>query len=72
MKTQIINLNNLLEVLFMKLSAPKQIVFWIALALAVVAALMAFSVLNIEFIGAVWVALIAFVLLALGNVLKGF
>ena len=56
----------------MKLSAPKAIVFWIAVALAVVAALMALEVLSISFIGAVWVALIAFVLLALGNLLKGF
>jgi len=57
----------------MKLSAPKQIVFWIALVLAVVALLMHVGVLDfINFISAVWVALIAFVLLALGNVLKGF
>ena len=56
----------------MKLSAPKAIVFWIAVALAVVAALMALGVLNISFIPAVWVAIIGFVLLALGNLLKGF
>ncbi|MEX1375882.1 MAG: hypothetical protein AB1Z23_00265 [Eubacteriales bacterium] len=56
----------------MKLSAPKTIVFWIAVVLAAVAALMALGVLSINFIGAVWVALIAFVLLALGNLLKGF
>ncbi len=55
----------------MKLSAPKKIVFWIAVALAAVAALMAFGVLALDFIAAVWVALIAFVLLALGNLLKG-
>ena len=56
----------------MKLSAPKAIVFWVAVVLAVVALLMAVGVLNITFIGAVWVALIAFLLLALGNLLKGF
>lgn len=56
----------------MKLSAPKQIVFWIAVALAVVALLMVLGVLNVGFIEAVWVALVAFVLLALGNLLKGF
>ena len=48
------------------------IVFWVAVVLAVVALLMAVGVLNITFIGAVWVALIAFLLLALGNLLKGF
>ena len=56
----------------MRLSAPKKIVFWTALALAIVAALMAFGVFSISFISAVWVALIAFGLLALGNILKGF
>jgi len=63
---------NLLEVLFMKLSAPKVLVFWISVALAAVALLMAIGVLNISFVGAVWVALAAFVLLGLGNILKGF
>ena len=56
----------------MKLSAPKTIVFLIALAVAILAVLMALDVLTISFIGAVWVALIAFALLALGNLLKGF
>jgi len=56
----------------MKLSAPKVIVFWISVALAAVALLMELGVLNIGFISAVWVALAAFVLLGLGNILKGF
>ncbi len=56
----------------MKLSAPKQIVFWIAVIIAIVAALMALDILSIKFIDAVWVALIAFVILALGNILKDF
>jgi len=56
----------------MKLSAPKVVVFWIAVILAVVALLMALGVFSLGFISAVWVALIAFVLLLLGNVLKGF
>ena len=55
-----------------KLSAPKVVVFWIAVILAVVALLMALGVFSLGFISAVWVALIAFVLLLLGNVLKGF
>ena len=56
----------------MKLSAPKQIVFWISVALAAVAVLMKVGVLNLDFIAAFWVALAAFVLLGLGNILKGF
>ena len=59
-------------IILMKLSAPKAIVFWIAVVLAVVALLMALGVLSLGFISAAWLALIAFVLLMLGNVLKGF
>ena len=58
--------------IIMKLSAPKKIVFWIAIVIAIAAVLMALGVFSISFISAVWVAIIAFVLLALGNVLKGF
>jgi hypothetical protein len=56
----------------MKLSAPKKIVFWVAVALAVVALLMALGVFSLGFIGAAGLALIAFALLFLGNILKGF
>ena len=56
----------------MKLSAPKQIVFWIAVAFAIAALLMALEVFSISFISAAWMALIAFAILALGNILKGF
>jgi|GEM_PF-282929 len=58
----------------MKLSAPKKAVFWIAVVLAVVALLMVLPVLPDVIVGikAAWVALAAFVLLLLGNVLKGF
>ncbi len=56
----------------MKLSAPKQIIFLISFIIAAVAALMAFGVFSISFISATWVALAAYVLLALGNLFKGF
>ena len=56
----------------MKLSAPKKIVFWIALVLAVLALLSALGVFDLGFISAAWLAIVAFVLLALGNILKGF
>ncbi len=56
----------------MKLSAPKKVVFWIAVALAAVALLSVLGLFSIPVLGATWTALIAFVLLMLGNVLKGF
>lgn len=58
----------------MKLSAPKKIVFWISVVLAAVAVLMALPILPATLVGisAVWFAVAAFVLLMLGNVLKGF
>ena len=59
-------------IIIMKLSAPKAIVFWIAVALAVLALLSVLGVFSLGFISAAWLALIAFVLLMLGNILKGF
>jgi lipoprotein signal peptidase len=53
------------------LSTPKNITFFIALIIAVVALLMMIiPSFNLP-IAAVWVALIAFAILALGNLLKG-
>jgi hypothetical protein len=55
----------------MKLSTPKQLTFWIAVALAVLSVI--FKVLpalqNLGIAG--WLALIAFVVLAAGNVVEG-
>ena len=62
----------------MKLSAPKAIVFWIATiiaVLAVVSFLGAFAgIISIPIVAAnaFWFLTAAFVLLALGNLLKGF
>ena len=54
----------------MRLSAPKQITFWIAVIVAVIG-LIAFLVPTLGF-GAVafWLVLIGFVILALGNLLS--
>ena len=55
----------------MKLSAPKQITFWIAVviaALGVIAKLVTIPVLS-RFPG--WLVLIAFVVLAAGNLIEG-
>jgi len=56
----------------MKLSAPKKIVFWVALVLAVIALLATLVGFDVPLLGAFWTAMVAFVLLALGNILKGF
>ena len=55
----------------MTLSAPTQIVFIIAVVIAILAALAALGVLSIIPIPSVWLMGIAFVLLALGCLLKG-
>ena len=55
----------------MNLSAPSKPVFWISVVIAIIALL---TVMNIipNPLGAAWTALIAYILLFLGNVLKGF
>ena len=55
----------------MTLSAPTQMVFIIAVVIAILAALAALGVLSFIPIPSVWLMGIAFVLLALGCVLKG-
>ena len=52
------------------LSRPKEITFFIALIIAIIALLMIVIPFNLLF-APVWWALIAFTVLALGNVLKG-
>jgi predicted membrane channel-forming protein YqfA (hemolysin III family) len=55
----------------MRLKAPKQITFWIAVAIAVVGIVL--KLVNIPPLSGHpgWVELIAFVVLALGNLIKG-
>ncbi len=55
----------------MTLSAPTQIVFIIAVVIAILAALAALGVFSFIPIPSVWLMGIAFVLLALGCLLKG-
>ncbi|MGM0374548.1 MAG: hypothetical protein ACQEQQ_09045 [Chloroflexota bacterium] len=56
----------------MRLSPPKQIVFWISLILAVLGVLA--TIINIPFLSgfAVWIVVVGYILLALGNTLTGF
>ena len=54
----------------MRLNAPKKILFWISVVIAVIGLVFFFIPAVKDF--AVFVALSAFILLALGNVLKGF
>jgi hypothetical protein len=57
----------------MKLSAPKEITFLVALAVAVIAFLIAAKVVTnpLDTVAVVWIALAAYAILALGNVLRG-
>lgn len=54
----------------MKTTAPKQSTFWIAVALAVLAFLSENGTLSVLPIAAFWLLVIAFVLLALGVLVK--
>jgi threonine/homoserine/homoserine lactone efflux protein len=54
----------------MKLSAPKVVTFWIAVALAVLGLLASQGVLSQLASYAFWLVLVGFVVLALGNLLK--
>jgi uncharacterized membrane protein len=58
----------------MKLSAPKQVTFWIAVVLAILGVL-GILVPSIPVIGgafAAWLVVIGFVVLAVGNLVEGF
>jgi hypothetical protein len=56
----------------MRLNTPKRSVFYISIALAVVGLIA--TLITIPFLSgfAFWLVLVAYILLALGNVLKGF
>jgi hypothetical protein len=54
----------------MKLSPPKNVTFWVAVVLAVLGLLGAIGV-SVLSPFAFWLVLIGFVLLALGNLVKG-
>ncbi|MBO6637245.1 MAG: hypothetical protein JJ920_04845 [Roseitalea sp.] len=55
----------------MNLSAPTQLVFIISAVIALVALLMAINVIAFIPVASVWIALVAFVVLAAGTLLKG-
>jgi hypothetical protein len=55
----------------MNLSAPTQIVFIISLVIAILGLLAAFGVLAFIPIPAVWIALIAYIVLAGGCLMRG-
>lgn len=55
----------------MTLSAPTQAVFWIAVVLAVIALIAYFGVIASIITYAFWILLIAFIVLAVGCLLRG-
>jgi len=56
----------------MNLSEPKQITFWIAVILAVLGILAQLVTIPVLSGFAFWLLAIGFIILALGNLLKGF
>ena len=55
----------------MKLSAPTQIVFLISIAVAVIGVLAALRILSFVPVASVWILLVAYIILAVGCLLKG-
>jgi hypothetical protein len=55
----------------MRLNAPKVVVFWIAVILAVIGFLSFLGIIPIAATTGFWALVIGFVLLALGTLLKG-
>jgi hypothetical protein len=55
----------------MKLSAPKQITFWVAVVVALIGLIASF--VTIPFLSgfALWIVVLGFVILAAGNLLEG-
>jgi hypothetical protein len=53
------------------LSAPSQVVFLVSLALAIIAVLGALVIIPVVTKYAFWIAVLAYVVLALGNIMKG-
>jgi hypothetical protein len=56
----------------MKLTPPTQNVFWISVVVAVVGLIAKFGVVAFLTPYAFWLVVVAFVLLVLGNTMKGF
>ncbi len=54
----------------MRLTAPKTTTFWVAVILVIVGLLAAFGVIP-AFVSPFWLVVIGFVVLALGNLVKG-
>lgn len=55
----------------MKLSAPKNVTFWVAVVIALIGLLASFGVVPGFGAYAFWLVVVGFVVLALGNLMKG-
>jgi threonine/homoserine/homoserine lactone efflux protein len=54
----------------MKLSAPKQITFWVAVVVAVIGLIGSFAAIPVLSGFALWIVVVGFVILAAGNLLE--
>ena len=55
----------------MQLSPPKQVTFWVSVVIALIAVVASFVAIPFLSPYAFWIAILAFVLLALANLLEG-
>jgi threonine/homoserine/homoserine lactone efflux protein len=56
----------------MKLSAPKQITFWVAVIVEVIGLIAALVSIPVLSGFALWILVLGFIVLAVGNLLEGF
>ncbi len=56
----------------MKLSAPKQITFWVAVVVSLIGLIASFVAIPFLSGFALWIVVLGFVILVAGNVLEGF
>ncbi len=55
----------------MNLSAPKQLTFWIAVVVALIGNVVSFLSLGVLSTYALWIVVLGFIILAVGNLVEG-
>ncbi len=55
----------------MKLSAPKQVTFWVAVVIGLIGLVVQIAQISILLPYAFWIVVVGFVILILGNMVKG-
>lgn len=55
----------------MRLSAPKNVTFWVAVVIALIGVIAFFNIIPAIGVNPFWLVLVGFIVLALGNLVKG-